>query len=80
MAEPIDAGEVNRRLRAALDAAEEFMRAMPPGKEGLLFLEDGKPVQPDPRRLDTYTELAGKRHGVWPGSPEIGSAMLERYR
>jgi hypothetical protein len=80
MAEPIDAGEVNRRLRAALDAAEQFMRMMPAGKEGLLFLEDGKPVQPDPRRMERYTELAGKRHGVWPGSPEIGSAMLERYR
>jgi len=80
MAEPVDAGEVNRRLRAALDAAEEFMRTMPAGKEGLLFLEDGKPVQPDPRRLESYTELAGKRHGVWPGSPEIGSAMLDRYR
>jgi hypothetical protein len=80
MSEPFDAATVNSRLRAALDAAEEFMRTMPAGKEGLLFLEDGKPVQPDPRRLETYTELAGKRHGVWPDSPEIGSAMLERYR
>jgi hypothetical protein len=80
MAEPFDAGAVNSRLRVALDAAEEFMRAMPAGKEGLLFLKDGKPVQPDPRRLDSYSELAGKRHGIWPGSPEIGSAMLDRYR
>jgi hypothetical protein len=80
VAEPIDAATVNSRLRAALDAAEEFIRAMPAGKEGLLFLQDGKPVQPDPRRLESYTELAGKRHGVWPGSPEIGSAMLDRYR
>jgi hypothetical protein len=78
-AEPVDAGAVVRRLRAALDAAEEFVRAMPVGKEGLLFLEDGKPVQPDPQRLEAYTELAGKRHGVWPGSSEIGGAMLERY-
>jgi hypothetical protein len=77
---PIDAPTANGRLRAALDAAEAFMRAMPAGKEGLLFLEDGKPVQPDPSRLESYAELAGKRHGVWPGSPEIGSAMLERYR
>lgn len=80
MAEPVDAGAVARGLRAALDAAEEFARAMPAGKEGLLFLQDGKPVQPDPQRLENYTELAGKRHGVWPGSSEIGSAMLERYR
>jgi hypothetical protein len=80
MTEPVDAGAVARRLRAALDAAEEFARAMPAGKEGLLFLEDGKPVQPDPRRVENYTELAGKRHGVWPGSSDIGSAMLDRYR
>jgi hypothetical protein len=80
MAEPIDAATVSSRLRTALDAAEAFMRTMPAGKEGLLFLENGKPVQPDPSRLESYTELAGKRHGVWPGSPEIGSAMLERYR
>ena len=53
---------------------------MPAGKEGLLFLEDGKPVEPDPRRLEDYAELAGKRHGVWPGSSDISSAMLNRYR
>jgi hypothetical protein len=46
----------------------------------LLFLRNGTPVQPDPRQLERYSELAGKRHGVWPGSPEIGSAMLDRYR
>jgi hypothetical protein len=80
LTEPIDAGAVSRRLRAALDAAADFMRTMPAGKEGLLFLQDGKPVQPDPRQLESYIELAGKRHGVWPGSPEIGSAMLDRYR
>jgi hypothetical protein len=78
--EPIDAGAVSCRLRAALDAAEEFMHAMPAGKEGLLFLRNGTPVQPDPRQLERYSELAGKRHGVWPGSPEIGSAMLDRHR
>jgi hypothetical protein len=80
MAKPVDAGAVARALRAALNAAEEFARAMPAGKEGLLFLEDRKPVQPDPRRLETYSELAGRRHAVWPGSSEIGSAMLDRYR
>jgi hypothetical protein len=80
MAEPVDAGAVARGLRAALDAAEKFTNTMPAGKEGLLFLEDGKPVQPDPHQLERYTELAGKRHGVWPSSSEIGSAMLERYR
>jgi hypothetical protein len=80
MAEPIDAGFVARQLRGALEEAEAFAQAMPVGKEGLLFLENGQPVQPDPQRLDDYTELAGKRHGIWPGSSEIGSAMLDKYR
>jgi hypothetical protein len=79
MSEPIDAGAVARGLRAALDEAEAFVRAMPAGKEGLVFLRDGEPVQPDPARLDAYTELAGRRHAIWPGSSDIGSAMLESY-
>jgi hypothetical protein len=80
LAAPVDAGAVARSLRAALDEAESFIRVMPVGKEGLLFLKDGHVVQPDPVRLDAYTEHAGARHGHWPSSPEIGSAMLERYR
>ena len=79
MAEPIDAGAVARRLRAALDAAEAFACSMPAGKEGLLFLQDGWPVEPDPTQLDRYTELAGQRQTIWPGSSEIGHAMLERH-
>lgn len=53
---------------------------MPAGKEGLLFLKDGRVAQPDPARLSDYIEQAGRRHGHWPSSPEIASAMLERYR
>lgn len=79
LAAPIDAGDVARRLRNALDAAEAFVRAMPAGKEGLLFLRDGRPVQPDPAQLGAYTELAGRRHAIWPGSADISSAMLERH-
>jgi hypothetical protein len=79
MVEPIDAGDVARRLRAALGDAEAFARAMPAGKEGVLFLTNGQAVQPDPAQLTAYEELAGRRYGVWPGSSEIGSAMLERY-
>jgi hypothetical protein len=79
IAGPIDAGEVARKLRAALDQAEAFARAMPVGKEGLLFLRDGLPVQPNPAAIESYAELAGKRQGLWPSSSEIGSAMLERY-
>jgi hypothetical protein len=76
MAEPIDAGKVAQRFRVALDEAETFVRSMPAGKEGLLFLKDGKPVQPDPERLELYIEHAGQLSGHWPSSSEIGSAML----
>lgn len=79
MAEPIDAGKVAQRLRAALEEAEVFVRSMPTGKEGLLFLKDGKPVQPDPEALDSYVEHKGQLRGHWPSSSEISSAMLERY-
>jgi hypothetical protein len=79
METPIDAGAVTRRLRAALDKADAFVRQMPAGKEGLLFLEHGTPVAPDPAQLGRYTELAGRRQAPWPGSSEIGSAMLEHY-
>jgi len=79
LSEPIDAGAVARRLRAALEEADNFARAMPAGKEGLLFLKDGQPVEPDPAQLDTYTELAGRSQAIWPGSSEIGNAMLECY-
>ena len=77
---PVDAGDVARRLRAAMDEADAFVHAMPSGKEGLLFLQDGRVVQPDPTRLAACTEHSGQRHGHWPSSPEIASAMLERYR
>ena len=79
MAEPIDAGLVAQRLRAALEEAEAFVRAMPPGKEGLLFLKDGQPVQPDPANLGAYREHGGQLRGHWPSSSEISHAMLERY-
>ena len=59
LASPVDAGEVSRRLRHALEEAEAFVRAMPVGKEGLLFLKDGQPVQPDPAKLTDYVEHAG---------------------
>jgi len=79
MDKPIDAGDIARKLRASLDEADSFVRAMPAGKEGLLFLRDGGPVQPDPAALDRYTALAGQRQALWPSSSEIGTAMLERY-
>jgi hypothetical protein len=74
---PVDAGDVARRLRKALDEAESFVRAIPAGKEGLLFLKDGVPTQPEPDTLASYVEHAGQRRGHWPSSAEMGSAMLD---
>jgi hypothetical protein len=76
LTEPVDAGDVARRLHKALDGADAFIQAMPAGKEGLLFLERGVPVQPDPANLVRYTEHEGRRRGHWPSSPDITSAML----
>jgi len=75
MSEPIDAGAVARKLREALRAADTFVRAMPVGQEGLLFLRDGVPVLPDPTDLAAYQTHEGRRGGYWPSSSEIGSAM-----
>lgn len=77
---PVDAFAVMSRLREALEAADAFVRLMPTDKAGLLFLRDGAAVQPDPDRLADYQAHAGARRGHWPGSSEIGHAMLERYR
>jgi hypothetical protein len=76
LTEPVDAAAVSRGLREVLEAAEAFARAMPAGREGLLFLKDGLPVQPDSGSLTAYSEHAGRRGGYWPSSPEIGSVMV----
>ena len=73
---PIDAGATARALRAPLDEADVFVRAMPAGKEGLLFLRDGHPVQPNPPDLDGLVEHSGQLRGHWPSSGEITAAML----
>jgi hypothetical protein len=46
----------------------------------LLFLKDGKAVQPDPHRMDAYAANGGQRRGHWPSSQEIAAAMFERYK
>jgi hypothetical protein len=79
MAEPIDAAVVSRRFRNVLEEADAFVRAMPPGRECLLFLKDGEPVQPDPENIEVYTAHAGRRGGYWPSSSEIGSAMVRHH-
>ncbi len=76
---PLDPYDITKRLRAALDEAEDFVTRMPTDKIGLLFLQAGKVVQPDPQRLDNYQTHAGQRLGHWPSNTEISSAMFERY-
>lgn len=77
---PINAAATMMRLRQLLGEAENFVVKMPTDKAGLLFLKDGKVVQPDPAHLDDYETHAGQRRGAWPSSAEISSAMLERYK
>jgi hypothetical protein len=53
---------------------------MPTEKIGMLFLKDGKVVQPDPDHLDDYATHVGQRHGHWLTSMEISAAMFEHYK
>jgi hypothetical protein len=77
---PIDPDAVMRKLRVALDEAEQFAAAMPSEKAGLLFLLAGRPVQPDPAMLDACTTHAPQRRGHWPSSPDITTAMLDHLQ
>jgi hypothetical protein len=60
---PVDPATTMTRFRQALDEAEAFVVRMPTEKVGLLFLKDGKVVQPDPDHLDEYVTHAGQRRG-----------------
>jgi hypothetical protein len=77
--EPIDAPTILAKLRTALDEAEAFAARMPTDKIGLLFLQCGKVVQPDPDHLESYEIHAGQTRGHWPSSAEVTAAMLEHY-
>ena len=45
----------------------------------MLFLKHGMPVQPDVEALGHYQRHTGSPGGIWPTSPDISAAMLERY-
>ena len=77
---PVDAVATMRRLREVLEEAETFVLRMPTDKAGLLFLKDGRIVQPDPQRLGEFETHAGQRRGHWPSSVDISAAMLERFK
>ncbi len=79
-AEPLDFSQLHRRIRGMIDDAESFIRMIPSDAVGLVFLARGKPVQPDLESLATYQRHAASSGGIWPSSPEISHAMLERYK
>lgn len=77
---PVDPAAAMTRFRQAMDEAEAFVLRMPTEKVGLLFLKDGRVVQPDPDHLDVCSTHAAQRRGHWPTSAEISSAMLDYCR
>jgi hypothetical protein len=77
---PVDPAATMTRLREILDEAERFVHRMPTEIAGLLFIEAGKIIQPNPDRLDAYQSHAGKRRGHWPSSAEIDHALLDDVR
>jgi hypothetical protein len=67
-----------------IEDAERFISRIPGDAVGFVFMEGEKPVQPGPGALgkdalQKYQRHAGAPGGVWPSSPDISSAMLERY-
>jgi len=75
---PIDPSDLHRRIRLMLDDAEDYLQRLPSDAVGFVFLKNGKPVQPDPTRLQDYEKHEGSRRGRWPSSSEIGPPLLER--
>jgi hypothetical protein len=78
---PIDVSDLHRRIRSMIEAAEKFISRIPSDAVGVVFLDArATAVQPDLDALDKYQRYAGAPGGIWPSSPEISSAMLERYK
>ena len=77
--QPIDARALHRRIRRMIEDAEAFIATLPCEAVGVVFLDGDKPVQPDVTALDKYRRNPGATRGLWPTSPEISRAMLERY-
>jgi hypothetical protein len=77
---PIDLPDLHRRIRGMIEDAGRFISRIPSDAVGVVFLERGKAVQPDLDALEKYQRHTGAPGGVWPSSPQISSAMLERYK
>jgi hypothetical protein len=80
MDKPVDPAALHRRIRAMLDDAASFIARVPSEAVGVVFLNGETPVQPGAGDLSIYKRRGGSRGGLWPSSPEISSAMLERYK
>ncbi len=76
---PIDVQDLHRHIRDMIEDAGQFISRVPSASVGVVFLEEGKPVQPDLDALARYQQHAGAPGGVWPSSREILTAMVERY-
>lgn len=77
---PIDVPVLHQHIRSMIEDAERFINRVPSDAVGFLFLEREGPVQPDLETLQRYHRHAGAQGGVWPSSPEIAGAMLERFK
>ena len=77
--QPIDVRGIHRRIRSMIEDAESFIAKLPSDAVGMIFMDGEKPVQPDVDALDKYQWNPGAPRGLWPSSPEISRAMLERY-
>lgn len=78
-AQPVDVPDLHRRIRSMLEDAEGFIRHIPSDAVGVVFLEGGRAVQPELDAFEKYQRHTGAPGGLWPSSPEISGAMLERY-
>jgi hypothetical protein len=63
-----------------IEDAERFIAQIASDDVGFVFLDGSRPVQPDVTATAKYQRRAGSRRGLWPSSPDISSAMMERYR
>jgi len=75
---PIDVPDLHREIRNMIEGAEEFIGWVPGDEVGYVFMDGTNPVQPEAGGFAKYARRGGSRAGIWPGSSEIGSAMLER--
>ena len=77
---PIKAADILPQFRVAVRGAQEFVVKMPTDAVGTLYIKDGKPVQPDPARLEDYVTHKPQRRGHWPTSSALTSAMLDKLK